>query len=86
MGDEGQQLELLPRRGGRRPGAGRPRTGVSNVPVATRLSMAEYEMVLAKCEATGEMVSEWVGRAVRRELYQHLGEGTRKRLRREQGE
>ena len=85
MDDNDRQLELLPRRGGRRPGAGRPRSGVRNVPVATRLTVEEYSELLRRCEVTGELVTEFVGRVLRHELRHREGEATRARRRRERG-
>jgi hypothetical protein len=57
---------------------------VSNVPVATRLTKAEYQELLRRCEKTGELVTEFVGRLIRHELRHRDGQGTRERLRREQ--
>lgn len=81
---EGQQLPLIAHRGGKRRGGGRPRSAVTTVPVATRLTKAEFAEVERRCEANGMTVAEFVGYAVRRELFAHQGQGTRARLRREQ--
>jgi len=62
---------------------GRPKTGRSTQVVAVRLTLADYEALDRKAQGGAhKSVSDYLHFLIRRELYHHQGEGTRKRLKR----
>ena len=65
-------------------GPGRPKTGRGTKVVSLRIKLAAYEVLERKARAGGHgSVNLYVQDLIHREIYRHLGQGTRTRLARE---